>query len=82
MVLMLADSRYNHLDTIRNALSVVVYPVRVAVDSPFSAYDWLARNAAQRKTLRQDNEALRAENLIASFRFRLGGGNNEIRCSA
>ncbi len=69
MVLMVADARYHHLDSIRNALSVVVHPVRVAVDWPFSAYDWLAENAAQRNTLRKDNAELREANLIASVRL-------------
>jgi len=41
LALMVLDYRNNHLQSIRNALSVVVYPIRVAVDLPFSATRWL-----------------------------------------
>ena len=36
IALMLLDSRQQHLVRVREALSVVVYPLRVAVDFPFS----------------------------------------------
>ena len=38
IALMLLDRREQHLVRVRQALSVVVYPVRVVVDLPFSTW--------------------------------------------
>lgn len=57
------------MQSIRNALSMVVYPVRAAVDWPFSAVDWVAENFRQRSELRKENAELRTKNLIADVRL-------------
>jgi rod shape-determining protein MreC len=59
MALMVLDYRNNHLDAIRSALSVLVYPIRLAVDLPFSATRWAGENLRDRTHLIAENEALR-----------------------
>jgi len=63
VALMVLDHRNGHLEEIRNALSVLVYPVRVAVDFPFSATRWAEGNLRDRATLLAENEALRETQL-------------------
>ena len=50
IALMLLDRRDQHLVRVRQALSVVVYPVRVAVDLPFSAVALAAAIRSRRAT--------------------------------
>src|ERR1700733_6062206 len=38
--LIIVDRRYDHLGKIRRVLSVVAYPVQIAVASPFGGWDW------------------------------------------
>jgi rod shape-determining protein MreC len=56
---MVLDHRNGHLEELRNGLSVLVYPLRVAVDFPFSATRWADENLRERATLVAENEALR-----------------------
>ncbi len=62
---MTVDHRQNHLDSIRSALSVVVYPVQLLVDLPVNIASWSSENLKSRQALIQENERLRDE------RFRL-----------
>jgi rod shape-determining protein MreC len=59
--LMVSDSRYGHLDTLRQALSVVVYPIRALVDMPFRVFDDAGDKLAERDQLVHDNDALREQ---------------------
>ena len=52
IALMLLDRREQHLVRVRQALSVVVYPVRVVVDFPFKTWGSLSDTFAERDTLR------------------------------
>lgn len=67
--LIVADHRYHHLDAFRATLAVVVYPLQVLADLPVR----LARNAQGRMAdegrLRDQNEALRRENLVLNARL-------------
>jgi rod shape-determining protein MreC len=69
VALMVLDHRYGHLEAIRIGLSVLVYPVRVAVDLPFSATRWAEGNLRDRATLRAENEALRESELDTRARL-------------
>ncbi|NNF67034.1 MAG: rod shape-determining protein MreC [Gammaproteobacteria bacterium] len=66
---MLLDFRAGHLDTLRQSLSLMLHPVRVAVDFPFVASDWLSKNIKQRRELLQENEQLNREKLETSVRL-------------
>ena len=69
LALMVLDYRNNHLESIRSALSVVVYPIRVAVDLPFSATRWAGESLRNRTDLIAENESLRETELDARARL-------------
>jgi rod shape-determining protein MreC len=54
---------------VRAALSVAVYPVRVVVDFPFSAWSSLRTNLAARSELIAENEELKRQQLESEFRL-------------
>lgn len=63
VLLMYLDHRENHLGAVRSALSVAVYPVRVAVDLPSRGLGWLAETLSSRGRLLDENRRLREERL-------------------
>lgn len=67
--LIIADKRYDHLGQIRRFLSVVAYPLQVAVASPFEGYDWFRESVSTRDVLRADKARLEAELRVAQFRL-------------
>ena len=67
--LMLLDHRDQHIDKVRQGLSLVVYPVRVLVDLPFRAWTSARASFAQREALIAENEQLKRERLNAEFRL-------------
>ena len=67
--LIIFDKRYDHLGQIRRFLSVVAYPVQVAVASPFEGWDWFRESVSSRETLRADKAKLEAELRLANFRL-------------
>lgn len=69
IALMMLDQRQQHLQRVRQALSVVVYPVRVLVDLPFRAWQSASVNLTQRSELIAENEQLKRERLEAEFRL-------------
>jgi rod shape-determining protein MreC len=69
LALMILDQRDQHLDRVRQGLSVLVYPVRMLVDLPFSGWKSARTNLASRESLVAENEALKRERLNAEFRL-------------
>ena len=69
IALMMLDQRQQHLQRVRQALSVVVYPVRVLVDLPFRAWQSASVNLTERSQLIAENEQLKRERLEAEFRL-------------
>jgi rod shape-determining protein MreC len=69
VALMLLDSRDQHLRRVRQALSVVVYPVRLAVDLPFSTWSSLSETFAARDALIAENQQFRRERLETESRL-------------
>jgi rod shape-determining protein MreC len=67
--LIIFDKRYDHLGEIRRFLSVIAYPVQVAVASPFEGWDWFRESVSSRGTLRADKAKLEAELRLANFRL-------------
>jgi len=67
--LIIVDKRYDHLGKIRRMLSVVAYPVQVAVASPFQGWDWFRESVTTRDALRSDKAKLEAELRLAQFRL-------------
>jgi rod shape-determining protein MreC len=69
VALMLLDQRQHQLARVRQALSVVVYPVRVLVDFPFRAWQSASTNLAERSALINENEQLKRERLDMQLRL-------------
>src|SRR5262245_42391981 len=69
IALMLLDRREQHLVRVRQALSVVVYPLRVAVDFPFSTWHSMRENFAARDALIEENRQFRRERLETEGRL-------------
>ena len=67
--LIIVDKRYDHLGRIRRFLSVVAYPVQVAVASPFDGWNWFKDSVTTRDALRADKTKLEAELRVAQFRL-------------
>jgi rod shape-determining protein MreC len=69
VALMLLDRREQHLVRVRQALSVVVYPVRVAVDLPSSTWAKMRDTFAAREALIQENQQFRRKRLETEARL-------------
>jgi rod shape-determining protein MreC len=67
--LIIVDKRYDHLGRIRRFLSVIAYPVQVAVASPFEGWNWFRESVTTRDALRSDNARLRAQLRLAEFKL-------------
>lgn len=57
------DYQQGHLQTVRRALSVAVYPIRVLVDIPSATFGWATERLAERSRLVTENRELRLESL-------------------
>jgi rod shape-determining protein MreC len=69
LALMIVDKRYDHLGKIRRLLSVVAYPVQIAVASPFEGWNWFRDSVSTRDVLRADKAKLESELRLAQFRL-------------
>jgi rod shape-determining protein MreC len=69
LALIIVDKRYDHLGKIRRLLSVVAYPVQVAVASPFEGWHWFRDSVTTRDALRADKAKLESELRMAQFRL-------------
>ena len=67
--LMLLDHQANHLARVRQALSIVVYPIQLLVDVPSGAWQSLHGWVAERDALLAENEQLKRERLSTNFRL-------------
>jgi rod shape-determining protein MreC len=67
--LMFLDRQGSHLERVREGLSVVVYPIRAAVDLPFKTWRTMRESVAERQTLLAENQQLKRERLNANFRL-------------
>lgn len=67
--LMFLDHRESHLMSIRQAFSVLVYPIRLAVDLPVRGWHWAEEALAERAALLAENEALKLEKLDAGVKL-------------
>lgn len=64
--LMWADHRHQHLENLRSALALVVYPVQVGVNLPVQAGGWLMEQFNSHQDLIAENRRLREEQLHLS----------------
>jgi len=66
---MTVDHGQHHLESVRGALSVIVYPLQFVVDAPFKAGGWLSETLATRTALVEENERLRTQQLLIQARL-------------
>ena len=69
ILLLIIDHRDNHLDAARKAIGATVYPLRVIVDAPVSAWRWMDDTTASRNVLQLENSRLRTERLLTQARL-------------
>ncbi len=83
IAMMVLDHQKHHLDVVRNALTVAVYPLRYLVDLPFSAGRWLSESLTERSRLLTENSRLHDEALILKARlqklYSLEAENSRLR---
>jgi rod shape-determining protein MreC len=61
IVLMSLDHRQQHVETLRNALSLIVYPIQKLVNVPAGAVRWVSEEMANRDALQDENRRLEQE---------------------
>ena len=69
LALMFLDHRDDHLSRLRQAFSIVVYPIQAGVSLPFEAWRWASESLATRSTLLSENEQLKNEQLHFNVRL-------------
>jgi rod shape-determining protein MreC len=69
LALMVVDQRQDHLERVRSVLNLAVYPIRLAVDMPFSAVKSLRASMADRGELLEEKERLEYELRVARIRL-------------
>jgi rod shape-determining protein MreC len=60
---MVADHRYDHMETVRSALSVLTYPLHLLAESPVGLTRWVQDTVSTRQELRRENARLHEHNL-------------------
>jgi len=58
------DHRYKSLESVRDALSVIVYPIQMSVELPGSISDWFSESLASRRALQEEVDSLRTQQVI------------------
>lgn len=61
---MTLDHRTTHVNNIRAGIALLVYPLQYIVNFPGDVGDWASDSFSSRKTLQEDNNTLRTQNLI------------------
>jgi rod shape-determining protein MreC len=69
IVLMTVDHRHRHLESLRSALSVAVYPLQYVVNLPVATGRWISESLVTRRMLLEDNERLREDHLLLNSRL-------------
>ena len=83
VTLMVTDHRKGYLDKAREWSSVAIYPLQLAVETPFRLKDWLQSSFSTRADLRAENLRLQAELRVADLRLQrfaaLAEENRQLR---
>jgi rod shape-determining protein MreC len=61
---MVMDHKYKSLESVRDALSVLVYPIQLSVEFPGSISDWFSESLATRRRLQEEIDSLRTQHLM------------------
>ncbi|MGB5425445.1 MAG: rod shape-determining protein MreC [Gammaproteobacteria bacterium] len=63
-VLMVMDHKYKSLESVRDALSLLVYPIQLSVELPGSVTEWLDESLAGRRKLQEEVDSLRTQQFM------------------
>jgi rod shape-determining protein MreC len=66
---MIMDHQQSHLQTLRQGLSVITYPLQLVVNLPAATGEWLSETLSTRQQLLEENASLRAQNLLLNTRL-------------
>jgi rod shape-determining protein MreC len=69
LVLMVVDHRQHHLESIRSALSVLIYPLEYVVNLPVAASHWAEESLSTREQLLEENSKLRMQQTLMLARL-------------
>lgn len=69
VVLMTVDHRGQQLESIRNTLAILLYPVPYSVNVPVAAVRWAEENLTSRNALLEENTRLRQKQLVLESRL-------------
>lgn len=69
IVLMVADHRWNHLETLRQGLSSLIYPLKYTINIPAEFVQWIDEASTSHEQLSEDNRKLHAEQLLYQVRL-------------
>ena len=61
---MVVDHKEHHVETIRSAISVVIYPIQYLVNLPIAVGNWMGESVSSHETLTEENERLRMQHLL------------------
>ena len=64
VVLMVMDHKYKSLESVRDALSLLVYPIQLSVQLPGSVTEWLDESLAGRRKLQEEVDSLRTQQFM------------------
>jgi rod shape-determining protein MreC len=67
--LMVADVRYDQLERVRGWMNSAAYPLQLAIDIPFRAWDWITGSFVDRNRLRSENQDLTARLRLANLQL-------------
>ena len=80
---MTLDHREHHADTLRSALSVLIYPIQALVGMPVNTKNWLSEQLSSRQALMDENRALHDEDFQLKIKLQkyeaLEAENNRLR---
>ena len=53
---MVVDHRQHHVETLRSAISVLIYPIQYLVNLPVAVGQWMGESVSTRENLLEENE--------------------------
>jgi len=66
---MVLDYRHDYLGTVRKIFGTAVYPIQIAVDAPFRAWEWAQESTTSHNELQLELSRLRVERLLTNARL-------------
>ena len=61
---MVVDHRQHHVEAVRSAISVLIYPIQYLVNLPVAVGQWMGESVSSREKMLEENERLRMQHLL------------------